>query len=45
MQEIKIKTIPRDYYRIVLKGNKIIAIYTDNGVSSGVFGDLESCKK
>jgi hypothetical protein len=40
MQEIKIKTIPRNYYRIVLKGNEIIAIYTDDGVSGGVFWDV-----
>jgi hypothetical protein len=45
MQEIKIKTIPRNYYRIVIKGNEIVAIYTDDGVTGGVFWVFESCKK
>ena len=44
------KNIPVEQFRFVLKGNKIIAVFTDDGVSGGSFWDTKYwdyrlCKK
>ncbi len=45
MTKEELKAIPREYFRFVLKGKKVIVIFTDDGVIGGSFWDVEPCKK
>ncbi|MBD2296998.1 hypothetical protein H6G06_26865 [Anabaena sphaerica FACHB-251] len=41
MTQEELNAIPKEHFRFVLKGNKVILIFTDDGVSGGSFWEVD----